>query len=324
MRRKVRILSGLLLLFCGSLCFLLPNIREWKIQREVDQLTDDFGETEDKRESPSDLQNDRENEAGKRTEKATEKKDTDYTGELYTKMQEYNERLAEEGQSIVDAWSYEQPCLDPSVLPDGDYTIGYIEIPDMEVRLPLLLGASRENLAQGAAVLAGTSLPIGGEDTNCVIAAHRGWKGSAYFQYIEKMEQGSLVYIGNPWETLIYRAVDIRVIDPDDVDSILIQEGKDMVTLLTCHPYMSGGKYRYLVYCERSDAEVKNDCMEEQKNTTKAKKANKVQKDERNNQEEGYAAFHPDLIEVERYIRIALPLLTLLLSFLVIYFRYFK
>lgn len=313
MKRKMRILSGLLLFFCGALCFLSPNFHEWKIQRDVDRLIDDFDEPEDSRELQQEPQNDRQNEEGK--------KKTAFGEELYTKMREYNERLTEEGQNIVDAWSYEQPSVDLSVLPGGDCTFGYIEIPDMEVRLPLLLGASRENLAQGAAVLARTSLPIGGENTNCVIAAHRGWKGSAFFQHIEKMEKGSLVYITNPWETLVYRTIDVRIIDPDDVESILIQEGKDMVTLLTCHPYMSGGKYRYLVYCERVDAEEESRYTEE----LGEKEAGKVREDKEEIQEgEGCAVFHANLIEVEEYIRIALPLLTLLLSFLVIYFRYYK
>ena len=64
------------------------------------------------------------------------------------------------------------------------------------------------------------------------------------------------MYITNPWDTLMYKVVKIDVINPDDVSSILIQEGKDMITLLTCHPYMSHGKYRYVVYCERAKYEA--------------------------------------------------------------------
>ena len=59
------------------------------------------------------------------------------------------------------------------------------------------------------------------------------------------------MYITNPWGTLTYRVESIKVIDPNDVDAVKIQEGRDMVTLLTCHPYRSGGIYRYLVYCVR-------------------------------------------------------------------------
>lgn len=65
------------------------------------------------------------------------------------------------------------------------------------------------------------------------------------------LEPGDEVYITNIWETLTYRVTDIRIVNPNEIDAILIQSGKDMITLLTCHPYGSGGLYRYLVYCKR-------------------------------------------------------------------------
>ena len=106
-------------------------------------------------------------------------------------------------------------------------------------------------MADGAAQLCQTSLRIGGENTNCVIAGHRGWRGASYFRYIEKLRIGDEVRITNLWETLHYRVVDIQIIAPYEVERILIQEGRDLITLLTCHPYASGGKQRYLVFCER-------------------------------------------------------------------------
>lgn len=181
---------------------------------------------------------------------------------LYDEMDKYNKNLANSGQSISDAWSYEQQPMDLDNLNiDSDNPIiGYIEIPDMKIRLPLMIGASTENLKKGAAVLSQTSMPIGGESTNCVIAGHRGWEGSAYFQYIENMKAGSKVYITNPWETLVYECTGIKVIYPDDVNSILIQPGKDMITLFSCHPYvLGGGPYRYLVFCERVDTQKRQE-----------------------------------------------------------------
>lgn len=160
---------------------------------------------------------------------------------LYDEMDKYNKNLAQNGQSISDAWSYEQQPMDLENLNiDSDNPIiGYIEIPDMKIRLPLMLGASSKNLEKGAAVLSQTSMPIGGENTNCVIAGHRGWEGSAYFQYIENMKVGSKVYITNPWETLVYECTSIKVIYPDDVSSILIQPGKDMGYLIFMSPICS-------------------------------------------------------------------------------------
>ena len=108
-------------------------------------------------------------------------------------------------------------------------------------------------MAKGAAVLSQTSMPIGGESTNCVIAGHRGYRGSPYFRNIQRLQVGSAVYVTNPWETLEYTVTGFDIIQPSDLDAILIQPGKDMVTLLTCHPYASRGEYRYVVYCQRAD-----------------------------------------------------------------------
>ena len=72
-----------------------------------------------------------------------------------------------------------------------------------------------------------------------------------YFKEIELLEVGDEVTITNIWGTLTYVVTEIKIINPNDVNAILIQKDRDMITLLTCHPYASGGKYRYLVFCER-------------------------------------------------------------------------
>ena len=95
-----------------------------------------------------------------------------------------------------------------------------------------------------------TSYPIGGENTNCVIAAHRGYAKAAMFREIEKLEIGDKVYIDNFKERLTYKVIQLRIISPSDTDQILIREGKDMLTLLTCHPYRKNSQ-RYVVFCER-------------------------------------------------------------------------
>lgn len=172
--------------------------------------------------------------------------------QLFFDMEEYNERLFESRQdALCTREATEEPafCLEQYGLPDEVF--GVIHIPKMDVEMPIYLGASEENMANGAAVLSQTSIPIGGENTNSVIAGHRGYSGYKYFMDIEALEQGDKVYITNLWEELVYEVKEIQIVYPDDVDAILIQPGRDMVTLMTCHPYASGGKYRYLVYCER-------------------------------------------------------------------------
>ena len=117
--------------------------------------------------------------------------------------------------------------------------------------MPLFLGASNQHMADGAAVLSETSIPIGGANTNSVIAGHRGYGGASYFRYITDLTVGDTVVITNLWETLTYEVVETKIIDPHEVEEILIQSDRDMITLLTCHPYASGGKQRYVIYSER-------------------------------------------------------------------------
>lgn len=122
--------------------------------------------------------------------------------------------------------------------------------------MPIYLGATNQHMADGAAHLSQTSLLIGGENTNCVIAGHRSYGGASYFRYIEKLQIGDIVTATNLWEQLTYQVAKIKIIYPYQVEEILIQPGRELLTLLTCHPYASGGKQRYLVICERVYQEV--------------------------------------------------------------------
>ena len=117
--------------------------------------------------------------------------------------------------------------------------------------LSLYLGATNSHLAAGAAQLSQTSIPIGGINTNSVIAGHREYSGASYFRYVPDLKIGDKVIITNLWEELTYVVVDTDIIAPNEVEKVLIQEGRDMITLITCHPYASGGKQRYAIYCER-------------------------------------------------------------------------
>ena len=172
--------------------------------------------------------------------------------ELLTALREYNQRIHAEKQSgLVDLEACEAPAADLVAYGIEDEISGVLEIPAMELTMPVYLGASYALLAAGAAVLGNTSAPIGGDSTNCVIAGHRGWKGADYFRHIDKLAVGDEVRITNLWETLTYTVADIQIIQPHEVDKIKIQSDRDLLTLLTCHPYASGGKQRYVVYCER-------------------------------------------------------------------------
>ena len=170
---------------------------------------------------------------------------------LYKELDRRNRMLFTQKQKdLKDPFSYQQPDIDLSAYGLQGNIIGFVSIPKMEVELPILLGANTANMRQGAVHLTETSYPIGGDNTNCVLAAHRGYSRTAMFRDIEKLETGDEIYIRNFRETLTYRVTELRIISPTDVQELLIQEGRDLVTLITCHPYPYNYQ-RYVVFCER-------------------------------------------------------------------------
>ncbi len=168
-------------------------------------------------------------------------------------LEQYNRRVASGEVSIAaDPFSLEEALgsFGSQGLEDG--LVGYIEIPRMGVSLPLYLGATSEHMAKGAAVVSGSSAPLGGESANCVVAAHRGYRYAAMFRDIEELSAGDAVHVSTLWGELDYTVVNTKVISPSDTAAVGVQQGRDMLSLLTCHPY--GHNYsRYIVECERGD-----------------------------------------------------------------------
>jgi sortase A len=127
---------------------------------------------------------------------------------------------------------------------------GYITIDKININMAIYLGASEYNMSLGAAHLSQTSIPIGGKNTNSVIAGHCGYGGRQMFRYIENLSVGDEVKITTPFNKLTYKVVDKKTIKPNALENIKIQKGKDMITLFTCTPYPTS-KYRCCVFCER-------------------------------------------------------------------------
>lgn len=162
----------------------------------------------------------------------------------------YNNQVAGgELSSAQDPWGHDQAGGLFGLSEDG--VVGSVSVPALGEVLPLYAGATFDHLYGGAAVIAGTSLPLGREGDNCAIAAHRGgYRGMAMLRDIETLAAGDEVVVTTPWERLVYRVAETRVIAPDDFAAVAPQPGRDLVTLVTCHPYGSNAQ-RYVVYCER-------------------------------------------------------------------------
>lgn len=171
--------------------------------------------------------------------------------QIYQEMAAYNQALYESGQKdLSDPFSYEQASFDLTELGFEENIIGYLRIPKITLQEPVYLGASEQNMKNGVAHLTQTSLPVGGNNSNAVIAGHRGMVSKAMLRDIHKLEEGDLVQLTNFRETLSYRVVAVKIINPSDIHEVLIQPERDMLTLLSCNPL--GYNYqRYVVYCER-------------------------------------------------------------------------
>ncbi len=163
----------------------------------------------------------------------------------------YNERVvAGTAGAVNDPWgigsnedAFRGVGLDNAV-------VGVLRVPRLNVEAPLLLGASNDHLARGACIISGTSAPLGQESSNVAIAGHRG----DIFRDIEDIQLGDTLTIETRWGTLEYRAVEFRAIAPDDTAAVGVQPHRDLVTLLSCHPYGISDQ-RYLAIFERSYAD---------------------------------------------------------------------
>lgn len=183
-----------------------------------------------------------------------------YTIDNNNQISEFNEAVAEmpdkEVLERIELAKAYNDTLDPSRLADP-YTerekkgvenyarmlevrekIGYIDIPKINQQIPVYAGTSEDVLQHACGHLEGTSLPIGGKDTHAVITAHRGLPQVKLFRDLDKMEVGDLFFFTNVKETLAYEVDQILVVEPWDFEPVLVVEDKDLMTLLTCTPYM--------------------------------------------------------------------------------------
>lgn len=144
--------------------------------------------------------------------------------------------------------------------------IGHVEIPKINEDLPIYAGTSEEVLQKGVGHLEGTSLPIGGNSTHTVLTAHSGLPEARLFTDLSKLEIGDKFYVHNIQTTLCYQVDQIKVVTPDVIDDLLIVEGHDYTTLLTCTPIMIN-THRLLVRGHRVDyvKEVEEETIVENK-----------------------------------------------------------
>lgn len=168
-------------------------------------------------------------------------------------VQRYNISLFKNAVVLTDPF-------DPDAYPitDGEYDellafddiMAYIEIPAINVYLPIYHGTKEETLQIGVGHLENTSLPLGGESTHTVLSAHCGLPSAKLFTDLHLLKTGNIFRIHVLDEVLSYQVYSIDVVDPDDSSSLHIQRGKDLTTLITCTPY-GKNTHRLLVHGKR-------------------------------------------------------------------------
>mgnify|MGYP000712519599 FL=1 len=173
-------------------------------------------------------------------QQAVQEKDNSEIKEIFQKANEYNSMLFQTNGAIIGNVNTEilsEESYQSLLNQGGTGIMGSIEIPKIGVDLPIYHGTENDVLSNGIGHLEGTSLPIGGENTHCILTGHRGLPNSKLFTRLDELKENDLFYLNIFGEMLAYKVNQIEVIEPDEVEKLDIQDGKDLVSLITCTPY---------------------------------------------------------------------------------------
>lgn len=171
-----------------------------------------------------------------------EKMTADEQAEELQECRDYNRGLLQGGVLLTDPFDMSQ--LDPSAMPyagllnvDQEGGMAYLRIPAIDVELMIYHGTEEEVLQKGVGHLQGSSLPVGGTGTHCVLSAHTGLNDKKLFTDLDQLENGDIFYIHVLGEILAYQVDQIRVVLPEETEDLKINAREDYVTLVTCTPY---------------------------------------------------------------------------------------
>ena len=179
------------------------------------------------------------------------KLDNNQYDQLWEEARAYNEALCFRSNPYY--LSEEQKAQYESLLDvSGLGVMGYIEIPEIDVSLPIYHGTEESVLQVAVGHLDWTSLPVGGESTHCVLSGHRGLPSAKLFTNLDKLREGDTFLLRILDEVLTYEVDQILIVEPQETGALKIEEGKDYCTLVTCTPY-GINTHRLLVRGHRID-----------------------------------------------------------------------
>lgn len=179
--------------------------------------------------------------------------------ELYRKTKEkamdYNVYLRQQKRDIVTDAEYEPDDYYETLLNlTGNGMMGYVEIPKIDITEPIYHYSTEVSLGIGIGHIHGSSLPVGGNSTHSVLTGHRGLPNQKFFSDLDKVVVGDRFYIHMMDDILVYEVYKITEIEPYDVETLFLEDGRDLVTLVTCTPY-GVNTQRLLVMGERVSAD---------------------------------------------------------------------
>ena len=233
MKKKLKLTKtntlGYILILVGLLFVTLPLVRRSYKDYSARMAQKEFNESQEKR-SPEEVAEETKN------------------------AEEYNEIVKKSDTTVVDPFTAEDYKTSYEKFQNTNIPFAYLVIPKLDKHLPLYLDATLEHISNGVAQVDGTSIPVGGPGTRSVIAGHRGWWGDTMFLYLDQLNYGDYVYIERAEQTMRYVVSDKEVIDPYDWDKLAPRGDADMVSLMTCSPFLPPRPNRLLVNCVRDES----------------------------------------------------------------------
>ena len=163
--------------------------------------------------------------------------------EMWKKAQMYNADLAQNQVELTDPFVESKSAIKSGLIYNNLLNIDksgmmcYLEIPCINVNLPVFHGTAASTLERGIGHLEGSSLPVGGKSTHAVLTGHTGLNNAKLFTDLTEVKEGDLFFLHTLGKDLAYRVIEIEVVLPEETQDLLIRKGKDLVTLITCTPY---------------------------------------------------------------------------------------
>lgn len=232
MRRKISSLIAILLLLIGIGLIAYPYVSDWYYKQILTSRVQNY-----------EVQVEQQDDSAKKAELA--------------EAQDYNARLADSGMTVGDPFASGSSGVTEDeynnlLNTDGNGTMATLYIPKINAVLPIFHGTDDDTLENGVGHMSSSSLPVGGPSAHTVLAGHNGLPSVKIFDDIDKLEPGDYFVISVLGEDHAYRVTSKETVLPTETSSLVIQDGKDLCTLVTCVPY-GVNTHRLLVHAERCD-----------------------------------------------------------------------